>query len=164
MTGPDLIAAIARQEQSLVFDQFDEDIGVAVGSALHARAKALGAPVVIEIKSGTRRFYFAALPGSTAENEDWARRKGNVVRHCHMSSLRVGLTQSAQGRTQWPDGGLPYEDFVTHGGGFPVTVKAAGVVASIALSGLPSRQAHELITTTLAAYLGVSGIADLILP
>lgn len=159
MTDAELIAAIARQESLLILDRFDEDTAFAIGSALRTRALAQQAPVVIDIRSAARRYFFAALPGSTPENEDWARRKGNTVLRCHMSSMRVGLQQKSEGRTQWPEGGLHPGEFVTHGGGFPVNVRRAGVVAAISISGLPSLQDHELSTAILADHLDISGIA-----
>lgn len=159
MTNDDLITALERQETLLVFDQFTEETAITIGSALYEKALSMRAPIVIDIKSGTRRYYFAALAGSSPDNEDWARRKGNTVLRCHMSSLLVGLLQDRKGRVQWPDNGLPYEDFITHGGGFPVTVKSVGVVAAISISGLPSMEDHALVTSTLAAHLGISDIA-----
>ena len=54
---------------------------------------------------------------------------------------------------------LKTEEFAAHGGGFPVRVQGTGVVGCIAVSGLPSREDHEIIVAVLAAHLGVSGIA-----
>ena len=65
----------------------------------------------------------------------------------------------AEGRSQWPDAALEVKDFALHGGGFPVRVRGVGVVASIAISGLPSREYHHMIVTTLAAYLNVADLA-----
>lgn len=153
-----LIAAIAEQERRLVLDRFDESIAFAVGCAIRDRALAVNAPVSIEIRSMARRYFFAALPGATPENEDWGRRKVNTVLRTYKSSMRAGLEYELAGRAQWPDVGLPYSDFVLHGGGFPVTVNGVGVIAAIGISGLPSIEDHELATATLAAHLGLAGI------
>ena len=51
------------------------------------------------------------------------------------------------------------EDFALHGGGFPLRVPGVGVVAAIAISGLPSREDHDMIVTTLAAHLNVTDLA-----
>lgn len=64
-----------------------------------------------------------------------------------------------QGRPQWPDVGLPYSDFVINGGGYPVVLKGAGVIAAICVSGLPSIEDHELSTATLTDPLGLADIA-----
>lgn len=154
-----LIAAIAEQERRLILDRCDEDTAFAIGCAIRERAQALNAPVTIEIRSMARRYFFATLPGATPENEDWGRRKANTVLRTYKSSLRAGLEYDLEGRVQWPDVGLPYSDFVLHGGGFPIAVKGVGVIAAIGVSGLPSVEDHELSTATLADHLGLKGIA-----
>ncbi len=151
----DLIAATAEQERQLVLDRFDEDTAFSIGCSIRERAFSVNAPVAIEIRSMARRYFFTTLPGATPENEDWARRKGNTVLRTYKSSMRAGLEYQREGRPQWPDVGLPYSDFVLHGGGFPVTVKGVGVIAAIGVSGLPSIEDHELSTTSLAAFLGI---------
>ena len=155
----DLIDAIAEQERRLVLDRFDDDIAFALGSALRDRAAQIAAPVTIEIRSAARRYFFTTLRGATPENEDWGRRKINTVLRTHKSSMQVGMVYENRGLAQWPDMCLPYSDFAVAGGGFPVTVKDFGLVAAIGVSGLPSRDDHELSTATLAAHLGIKGIA-----
>ncbi len=41
------------------------------------------------------------------------------------------------------------------GGGFPVTVKGAGIIGVIAVSGLPERQDHGVIVDALCDHLGM---------
>jgi len=158
MSADSLIEALLRQEQLLVLPAFDEIAAFEIGSAIRAEAIARHAPVVIDIRTAARRFYFAALPGSSADNEDWARRKANVVLRCHASSLRIGLQLAAKNRPQWPDAGLNHKDYAVHGGSFPVQVVGVGVLAAIAVSGLPSRDDHLLITGVLAKRLGAADI------
>ena len=64
----------------------------------------------------------------------------------------------AEERSQWPDSALDVKEFALHGGGFPVRVHGVGVVASIAISGLPSYLDHDMIVKTLAEYLGVTDV------
>ena len=153
------IEALESQERALVFSGFDEAIAYEIGAKLRERAAAFAAPVVIEIRSASRRLFFTALPGSAPDNEEWARRKGNTVLRCHAASLLVGLRLAAKGRSQWPDAALDMKDYSVHGGGFPVRVRGAGLVAVIAISGLPSREDHDMIVSTLAAWLGVRDLA-----
>ena len=49
--------------------------------------------------------------------------------------------------------------YVLAGGGFPVTVKGAGVIGVIAVSGLPEREDHGIIVEVLATYLGLDAAA-----
>jgi uncharacterized protein (UPF0303 family) len=153
------IEALRAQERALVLSAFDEQAAYSLGIALRAKCAAVGAPVVIDIRSASRRLFFAALPGSAADNDDWARRKGNVVLRRHESSMLAGEILKSESRSQWPDAALDVKDFALRGGGFPVRVRGTGVVASIAISGLPSHQDHDMIATTLAEHLGVTDVA-----
>jgi uncharacterized protein (UPF0303 family) len=154
------IEALRAQERALILSDFDEEAAYSLGIALHTKCAAAGAAVVIDIRTASRRLFFAALPGSAADNEDWARRKGNVVLRRHESSMLAGEILKSEGRSQWPDAALDVKDFALHGGGFPVRVRGAGVVASIAISGLPSHQDHDMIVRTLAEHLGVADVAQ----
>lgn len=151
-----LQSILEAQELALVFDSFDQVRVFEVGIALREAAMLRSAPVVIDIRTASRRLFFAALPGATPDNEDWARRKGNVVLRCHASSWRVGVNLQAEGRSVWPDAALDNAEFAAHGGGFPVRVHGVGVVGCIGVSGLPSRDDHDLIVSTLSQVLGVS--------
>lgn len=154
------IDALQSQEDALILPAFDETIAYTLGTALRAAALARHAPVVIDIRSGTRQLYFTALPGSHPDNADWARRKANLALRCHAASLRVKLQLEAEQRSAWPDAALNTADYAAHGGGFPVRVQGSGVVAAIGVSGLPSRDDHAIIVATLAAHLGLSNITD----
>ena len=74
------IAKIAEQEATLVFDGFDEAKAFAIGSLIRERGLRDKMPIVIEIRLWDRLLFYAALPGSTASNTDWVRRKLNVVK------------------------------------------------------------------------------------
>lgn len=158
MTDTAILDILRAQEQGLMFTSFDEDVAFMLGSALRARAVASQAPVVIDIRNASRRFYFSALPGSTPENDNWARRKANTVLQCHVSSLLMGKKLASEGRSQWPDAVLELKDYSVHGGAFPVRLRDGGVVAVIAVSGLPSREDHDLIVCVLREFLGAQHV------
>ena len=158
MTSEEILNVLRRQEAMLILPHFDEETAFQIGSALQARAALQSAAVVIDIRSPSRRFYFAALPGSVPDYDDWARRKANVVLRCHKSSMQVGLQLYVDGRSQWPDAAMDMKDFAVHGGAFPVRVKGCGVVASIAVSGLPSREDHDMIICVLRDHLGLNDV------
>ncbi len=50
--------------------------------------------------------------------------------------------------------GLPISEYASDGGSFPLTVKDAGIVGSVTVSGLPQRADHELVVEALCALLG----------
>jgi uncharacterized protein (UPF0303 family) len=159
MTATDDIARIAEQEAKLVFPSFDEATAFAIGSAIREQGLKDKSPIVIDIRTFDRPLFYAALPGSTADNANWARRKRNVVQMFHKSTYRMVLEQQRPDRTFKPGSGIDNADYVLAGGGFPVTVKSAGVIGVIAVSGLPEREDHGIVVATLCAHLGLDAKA-----
>jgi uncharacterized protein (UPF0303 family) len=147
------------RSETPVLSEFDEQAAYSLGIALRAKCEAVGTPVVIDIRPASRRLFFAALPSSAAENDDWARHKGNVVLRRDQSSMLAGEILKSENRSQWPDPALDVKDFALHGGGFPVRARGVGVVASIAISGLQSHQDHDMNVTTLAEYPVITDVA-----
>jgi uncharacterized protein (UPF0303 family) len=155
MSMSDDIDKIADQEAALVFDQFDEATAFAIGSLIRARALKDNLPVVVDIQLWDRPLFYAALPGSTSSNTDWARRKRNVVKMFHKSTYSMVLELNRPDRTFKPGSGLDASQYVLAGGGFPVRVNGAGVIGAICVSGLPERKDHELVAAALCEYLGL---------
>jgi uncharacterized protein (UPF0303 family) len=163
MAVADDIALIQKQEATLVFSVFDEAVAFKIGSTIRDRALAQGLPIVVDIRTFDRPLFYAAMPGSNASNPDWARRKINVVQRFLKSTYRMVLEQQRPDRSFKPGEGLDISDYVLAGGGFPITVKGAGVIGVIAVSGLPEREDHGVVVDALCSHLGVDG-CELALP
>jgi uncharacterized protein (UPF0303 family) len=153
------IEKIAAQEAALVFAAFDEATAFAVGSAIRERGLQDKAPIIVDIRTFDRPLFYAALPGSTADNAEWARRKRNVVQRFLKSTYRMVLEQQRPDRTFKPGSGIDSADYVLAGGGFPVTVRGAGVIGVMAVSGLPERDDHGIIVAVLCEHLGLDAKA-----
>jgi uncharacterized protein (UPF0303 family) len=154
MALTDMIAAIARQERTLVLDRLDEHVAWTLGGVLRDAALAIAAPVVIDVRLFHRPLFAAALPGSVPDNADWIRRKVNVVQRYQRSSYAIGLEMAAKGSTLTERYGLPMADYAAHGGAFPLAVRGAGVIGCVAVSGLPQRDDHMLVVQALCTLLG----------
>ncbi|ESZ22550.1 heme-degrading domain-containing protein [Mesorhizobium sp. L48C026A00] len=163
MAVADDIALIQKQEAELVFSVFDEAVAFKIGSTIRDRALAQGLPIIVDIRTFDRPLFYAAMPGSNASNPDWARRKINVVQRFLKSTYRMVLEQQRPDRSFKPGEGLDISDYVLAGGGFPITVKGAGVIGVIAVSGLPEREDHGVVVDALCGHLGVDG-RELALP
>ncbi|PDQ20361.1 hypothetical protein CN311_14430 [Mesorhizobium sanjuanii] len=163
MAVADDIALIKKQEATLVFPAFDEAVAFQIGSAIRDRALRQDLPIIVDIRTFDRPLFYAAMPGSNASNPDWARRKINVVRRYLKSTYRMVLEQQRPDRSFKVGEGLDIADYVMAGGGFPITVKGAGVVGVIAVSGLPEREDHGVVVDALCEHLGIDG-RDLALP
>jgi uncharacterized protein (UPF0303 family) len=154
---------IAKQERELVFPEFDEEMAWKLGSRLRELASARRLPVAIEIKRFGQPLFYSALGGSTPDNAEWARRKGNIVARFHRSSYAIGLELKLSNSTLAEKYELASADYASHGGSFPLKVTGAGVVGSVTVSGLPQRADHELVVEALCGQLGRDAL-DFALP
>jgi len=145
-------ADLVDEEARLIFGRFDEDTALQLGIALVELAWAGALPVVINIRTPDRTLFHAALPGSSPDNEDWARRKSATALQFHKSSLRVGMELRAKDRSLAYQG-LDAADFADHGGAVPVRVAGVGVVAVATVSGLPQRDDHALVVKAMDQML-----------
>ena len=159
MSAAEDIARIAEQERALVFSRFDEAAAFEIGAAIRADGLARRYPIIVDIQLWDRPLFYAALPGSTATNANWARRKRNVVRMIGKSTYRLVLEKNRPDRTFAPGEGLDPADYVLAGGGFPIRVEAASLIGAIAVSGLPERQDHGVIVAALCTHLGLDPAA-----
>lgn len=148
------IAKVIRQEELLVFKTFDEGVAWELGVAMRSEAEKYDQGVVIDIRRGDDVLFFTAMPGTTAVNADWARRKRNLVNLTHVSSYLTGL-EIKFSKVSEHLSELNEIDYAWHGGCFPIRVDGLGVVANATVSGLPQRDDHKLVSDVIADYLGV---------
>ena len=149
------VAILKKQEQLGQFQNFSEEIAFDFGSVIYGVARARRAPVVIDIRTSDRTLFHAAMPGATPDNDNWVRRKSNVVLRYHQSSLLFGDTLALKGREINPDMGIDLMNFAGHGGSFPLKVKKVGVIGAITVSGLPQLDDHRMIIEALDQYLKI---------
>jgi len=158
------IEKIAEQERVLRFAAFDETVAWSLGVEMRARAEALNAPAVIDIRSHERILFSISLPGSSPDNWEWIRRKSNVVHRFYKASYRFGLELRAKGATLSDDSGLDALNYAPHGGSFPIWVESAGFIGAMTVSGLPQREDHNLVVAALCQFLGKDASALALAP
>ena len=149
-----LLDELEAQEARLVFDRFDDDTAWALGTALRDAASAAELPVAISVRRNGRLLFFAALPGSSADNEGWLARKCAVVDRYGHSSLRVGEQFRVDGKSFDTDSRLDPSRYAAHGGAFPVLLNQTGCIGTVAVSGLPQRDDHQLVVDAIEQVLG----------
>ena len=108
---------------------------------------------MIDVRRFGQPLFYAALPGTTADNPEWVRRKGNIVARFHRSSYAIGLELQQSNSTLLEKYGLSQQDYAVHGGSFPIRVPAAGVVGSVTVSGGRSAQIMSFVVEALCAQL-----------
>jgi uncharacterized protein (UPF0303 family) len=154
MSLDDDIARIALQEKTLVFDRFDLTTGWELGSLLRQMATDRKLGIAIDVRLHSMPVFYAALPGTSADNESWVRRKRNLVLRFFQSSYAIGRKLAQQETTLEQRFGLSSVDYTAHGGSFPIMVQGVGCVGSVTVSGLPQREDHNMVVEAIAQLLG----------
>lgn len=147
-----MLAEIRSEAPQRVLPRFDHDLARHLGEAAAARAEAEGLPVVIVVHRGSQRVYQAAFAGTTAEHEDWVRRKVNTALRHEVPSLEFVLRQRVSARI--PDW-LDPREFAVAGGAVPLEV-GGSVVGVIGVSGIVGsiRADHDLAMGAIRDVLG----------
>jgi uncharacterized protein (UPF0303 family) len=145
---------ITLQERELRLPRLDAQVAWDLGLWIRTIAQERGLTLVVDVRRFGQPLFYAALDGTTADNVEWVRRKGNVVARFYRSSYAVGITMKMKATTLSDPHGLPASDYAAHGGSFPLHVDGAGIVGSITVSGLPQRDDHELVVEALCVMLG----------
>ncbi len=148
------IDELEAQERDLVLDRADLGSLHTLGRLMSTAAAERELPIVIQIRSGGRLVYVAALPGSTASNDEWATRKARLAQHFEQSSLLVRLVHERDGEDVNTRHALSPELFQAHGGAFPLRASGVGVIGTVVVSGLPQLDDHAFVVEQLAAFLG----------
>jgi uncharacterized protein (UPF0303 family) len=149
------IALIKKQETELAFTEFNELVAHSLGERIRERALREKLVIVVDIRTWDRQLYFMALPGTTADNAEWVRRKFNMVRQVQKASYRPVLENTNGTDHFMPRRGLDNADFVLAGGGFPIRVKGAGIIGCVTVSGLHERDDHQVGVDGICEELGV---------
>lgn len=151
----DDIAIVSKQEELLQFDAFDNSMAWKLGESIKRHCEAEQLAVTIEVRLCRETVFFYAMPGTSSNNANWARRKRNTTELQQRSSYAVGLALQ-EGETLESQSGLPLRDYAHHGGSVPIRVKGVGCVGTATISGLPQRDDHVIVVQVMASLLGVS--------
>jgi uncharacterized protein (UPF0303 family) len=110
-------------------------------------------PVTIDITRGAHQLFHVSLPGTSADNDEWVKRKVRLVYRFGHSSYYMGQLLKAKGRRIEEAYLISENDYAPHGGSFPVRVKGTGMVGTITVSGLPQEEDHKLVVDAIRDYL-----------
>ena len=150
---PPSVAEIAAEEEELQFTGFTNDDAWELGTALVEAGRRDGAQIAIDISRNSHQLFHAALPGTSADNDDWIRRKIAVVNRFGHSTLYMRQSFLERGTTFEEATGLALEGYAAHGGGFPILVRNVGPVGVVVVSGLPQLEDHRMVVTAIRAQL-----------
>ena len=158
MTMDELMKVLDMQEEILQFTHFTNADAWELGTMIVMEAKRRGANVGVMIRRNNGQVVFQYCDNLiTPYNEELMKRKSNTVRMTERSSLKLYMagTRSPESIKQMT---LDPKEYVALGGGFPIRVEEAGVVATVAVSGLGQVSDHDIIIKCISKYLNVDEV------
>ena len=157
MTTSDMAAEAERleillaQEHDIQFGSFGYTDAWTVGSHLVELATRRGLSIATSLVFGDQQVFHSALPGTSADNDDWLAKKFRVVRRFNHASLTVGTQFRARGLDFAVDSGLDPRLYAAHGGAFPIRVHGS-ILGILGVSGLTQFEDHELVIEVLSEH------------
>ncbi len=149
----DKLKTLLQQEQELQFTSFNEANAWQLGTQMVERAMHENLPVTIDITRGQQQLFHYSMPGTSADNDEWVKRKVRLVNRFGHSSFYMGQLLKHKGKTIEQSYLIPESEFAAHGGCFPIIVKGTGMVGTITVSGLPQEEDHKLVIESIRAFL-----------
>jgi uncharacterized protein (UPF0303 family) len=149
----DILKKLLQEEQELQFDAFNEVTAWKLGSQLVEQAARQGLAVTIDITRGEHQLFHASLPGTSADNDEWIKRKVRLVYRFGHSSFYMGQMLKSKGKRIEDAYLIPESQYAPHGGCFPVMVKGTGMVGTVTVSGLPQEEDHKLVVQAIREFL-----------
>lgn len=149
----DLLAQLLQEEQELQFTSFNETTAWRLGSQMTEYAMRENLPITINICRGEHQLFHVSLPGTSADNDEWIKRKVRLVNRFGHSSFYMGQLLKSKGKSIEESYLISESEFAAHGGCFPIIIKDTGMVGTITVSGLPQEEDHKLVVESIRAFL-----------
>lgn len=147
----DAVASIEAEMDELQLEHFTNDDAHRLGLLLLGWAKERDLPIAIDVTRGTQTVFHVAMERTSADNDDWLRRKTRAVQRFGIPSLLIGLRPRLNGKRIEDEPWFDERRYSAHGGAFPVLVRGVGMVATVAVSGLSQEEDHALAVDGLRA-------------
>ncbi|HET8841066.1 MAG TPA: heme-degrading domain-containing protein, partial [Ktedonobacteraceae bacterium] len=118
----ELLQKLREQERELQFTSFSNETALEIGLALLKRAVSKNKAVTIDITRYGQQLFHYAMEGTSLDNDEWIKRKTNVVRRFGHSSYYMGVYLRNSGQTIEEKYLLPESEYAAHGGSFPLII------------------------------------------
>ena len=148
-----ILEQLLQEEHELQFVNFNESTAWQIGCQLVERAQKEGLLITIDITRGSHQLFHASLRGTSADNDEWVKRKVRLVYRFGHSSFYIGQLLKSKGKRLEEAYLISESEFAPHGGCFPIIVKDTGMVGTITVSGLPQEEDHKLVVQAIRNYL-----------
>ncbi|WP_416826203.1 heme-degrading domain-containing protein [Ectobacillus polymachus] len=144
---------IKKQEEKLIFKRFSNEDALEIGLSVIEAAKNIKKSVAVNIiKNGQTVFHYA-MDGTSPDQDEWIKRKSNVVLRHHHSSYYMRLYNELKNRSYFDFYSVSQFDYAIHGGAFPIAIEGSGVIGVITVSGLAQEEDHDMIVEAITKFI-----------
>lgn len=144
---------LLAEEERLQFPAFDNETAIALGLHLLDLGRVRRLPITVDVARAGQQLFHAALPGTSADNDQWVIRKNAVVMRFGHSSYYMGRRAALQDVPFHEAMLVDRLDYAAHGGAFPIRVIGTGLVGTVTVSGLPQHEDHALAVEAIGSFL-----------
>lgn len=144
---------ILEQEKTLQFTSFSSETAWDLGSLFVEKSRNEKLAITIDIRRNGHQLFHYSFEGTSPDNDDWVRRKINLVNRFGHSSLYIGTDLKDSGQTIEEKYLVSESEFAPHGGCFPILLKGTGPIGTITVSGLAQEEDHRVVTEVIGTYL-----------
>jgi uncharacterized protein (UPF0303 family) len=153
MTTPLTIEQLQEQDRAIDFDRFGHAEAWTVGRWIAETAIERDLPIAGAIWLGEQLVFHTARPGTSADMDQWMRRKAAMVRRYDVNSWLTTQRIRGWGLTEpTVNIGLDPAQFTLSGGGFPIRVHGTSVGVAV-VSGIDDETDHALVVEALRSLI-----------
>ena len=156
-TGGFTSAGLALEAKTLTLASLTQAQALEIGGIAQELGLDRKLPIATEVRMKDWVVFHASLPGSSPDNDDWMRRKANVVNATGHSSMYEKVLAEEQGIDWHQSTGLLEVDYAVYGGGLALNVVGLGLTGVLLISGLTEVEDHLLGVEILTEYLARKG-------
>lgn len=149
----EILEKLLTEEEELQFASFNENTAWQIGNQLFEESIKKNLQITIDITRGEQQLFHASRPGTSADNDEWIKRKVRVVRRFGHSSFYIGQLLKYRKKSIEKMFLISDREYAPHGGSFPVIIKGSGVIGTITVSGLAQEEDHKLVVQAIRKYL-----------
>ncbi|MEO6950024.1 MAG: heme-binding protein [Ginsengibacter sp.] len=135
--------------RKIELETFSNRIALDMALSIIELAKSRNQQIAVEIARLNHTIFLYVDDNLPNDKHNWLRRKANVAKHFEESSLSVKNDLAESNMTLEKTFGLDSKDFLAKGGSIPISVKSAGMIATITVSGLHDEEDHKIIIDAL---------------
>lgn len=147
------LKGLLLQEEELQFTRFNADVAWQLGCDFAARAEADHLSITVDITHGDHQLFHLSRPGTSADNDEWVKRKTRLVYRFGHSSLYMGELLRSKGKKLEEAYLISESEYAPHGGCFPIVIRGSGMIGTVTVSGLTQEDDHQVVVDVLRDYL-----------